>query len=406
MATTIARTSAFASRDFRRYYLGQTFSFVGDGLRIIAIPLLVFQLTGSAESLGLTYALELLPFALFSLVAGSLADRIDRRRTMIVCNVVRATIMVIFCAAFALHALSLTLLYTGVSLLAVCAAIFAGSEAPSIPYLLGKDGAKSGVSLLFGTEQATQLITPPVGAALFAIIGPLPALATNAVTYLVSQFAIASVDSFGPDTPSGLPDLREIAADVVAGTRFILTDRVLRPLTLAQFWINLFGIMGFAAVIPYLKREFGASDHVIGLAFAALSLGAVAGASLSARVHWRFGYAQLAMYFLDGLFWSTTIWTHDVRIAIAGMALAAACGTYAVTASVSWRMRVTPEDLVGRVFGVARLVVVVGMVPGSLIGGWISDHLGTRMTMGVSMAGYFALVAVLACLPALRAERR
>jgi len=62
--------------------------------------------------------------------------------------------------------------------------------------------------------------------------------------------------------------------------------------------------------------------------------------------------------------------------------------------------------LVGRVFGVARLVVVVGMVPGSLAGGWISDHLGTRATMAVSMAGYFAIVAVLACLPSLRAERR
>jgi MFS family permease len=406
MATTAARSGAFRSRDFRRYYLGQTFSFVGDGLRIIAIPLLVFQLTGSAESLGLTYALELLPFALFSLVAGSLADRIDRRRTMIVCNAVRCTIMLVFCAAFALHALSLTLLYLGVSLLAVGAAIFAGSEAPSIPYLLGKDGARGGVAVLFGTEQAIQLITPPVGAALFAIIGPLPALATNAVTYLVSQVAIASVDSFGPDGPRGLPSVREIAADVVAGARFLLTDDVLRPLTLAQFWINLFGIMGFAAVIPYLEREFGASPHVIGLAFGALSLGAVAGAWVSGRVRWRFGYAQLATYVLDALFWSTTIWTHDVRVAIAGMAIAAAFGTYAVTATVSWRMRVTPEDLVGRVFGVARLVVIVGMVPGALAGGWISDHLGTRTTMAVSMAGYLAIVAVLACLPALRSERR
>jgi predicted MFS family arabinose efflux permease len=314
--------------------------------------------------------------------------------------------MLVFCAAFALHALSLTLLYTGVSLLAVCAAFFAGSEAPSIPYLLGKDGSRAGVAVLFGTEQAVQLITPPVGAALFAILGPLPALAANALTYLVSQFAIASVETFGPDAPSGLPDAREIVADVVAGARFILTERVLRPLTLAQFWVNLFGIVGFAAVIPYLKREFGASDHVIGLAFGALALGACTGAWLSGRVHWRFGYAQLAAYFLDGFFWSVTIWTHDVRVAIVGMALAAACGTYAVTAAVALRMRVTPEDLVGRVFGVARLVVIVGMVPGALASGWISDHLGTRMTMAVSMAGYFAIVAVLACAPALRAERR
>ena len=405
-STTAARASVFGSSDFLRYYLGQTLSYIGDGMRIIAIPLLVFQLTGSAQSLGLTYALELLPFALVSLVAGSLADRIDRRRTMIVCNAIRVAIMVVFCAAYALHALSLTLLYTGVSLLAACAAIFAGSEAPSIPYLLGKDGARAGVAVLFGTEQATQLITPPVGAALFAIVGPLPALATNAVTYLAAQFAIASVKTFGPDVVMGLPHPREVAADVAAGTRFIASDAVVRALTLAQFWINLFGIVGFAAVIPYFKREFGASDHLVGIAFGGLALGAVAGAWVSGRVRWRFGRTQLVVYLLDGLFWSVTIWTHSVWIAMAGMAVAAACGTYAVTAAVSWRMRVTPEQLVGRVFGVARLVVIIGMVPGALGGGWISDHLGTRVTMAVSMAGYFAIVAVLATIPAVRADKR
>jgi MFS family permease len=406
MATATTRASVFRSSDFLRYYLGQTLGFVGDGLRIIAIPLLVFQLTGSAQSLGLTYALELLPFALFSLVAGSLADRVDRRRTMIICNTIRFGIMVIFCIAYAAHALSLPLVYTGVSLLAVCAAVFAGSEAPSIPYLLGKERTRAGVAALFGTEQAVQLVTPPIGAALFAIIGPLPALATNAATYLISQFAIASVRTFGPDITTALPDIREVTTDVVAGTRFIFADRVLRAMTLAQFWINLFGIMGFAAVIPYLKREFGASDHLVGIAFGALSLGAVIGASAAGRVHWRFGRTQLVIYLLDGLFWSTTIWTHSLWVAIAGMSTAAAFGTYAVTAAVSWRMRVTPEELIGRVFGVARLVVVVGMVPGSLIGGWISDHIGTRTTMAVSTLGYFLVVAVLACIPAVRADRR
>lgn len=407
MATgTASRASVFRSSDFLRYYLGQTLGFIGDGLRIIAIPLLVFQLTGSAQSLGLTYALELLPFALFSLVAGSLADRVDRRRTMIVCNTLRFGIMVAFCIAYATHALSLTLLYTGVALLAIAAAIFAGSEVPSIPYLLGKDRARAGVAALFGTEQAAQLITPPVGAAVFALVGPLPALITNAVTYLASQFAIASVPTFGPDVTTGLPNLREILTDVAAGTRFVLGDRALRPITLAQFWINLFGMLGFVAVIPYLKREFGASDHLVGIAFGALSLGAVAGASIAGRVHWRFGRTQLFVYLLDGLLWATTIWTHSLVVAIAGMAAAAACGAYSVTATVSWRMRVTPEELVGRVFGVARLVVVGGTVPGALIGGWISDHFTTRITMATSSAGYFLLVAILACSQAVRAERR
>ena len=167
MATISQRGGAFRSPAFTRFYFGQALSYVGDGLRTIAIPLLVFQLTASAVSLGLTFALEITPFAIFSLIGGSLADRLERRRLMLVCDGVRFAIMLLFAAAFATHRLTLPLLYTGVVLLAICGAIFLGCQSPSIPYLLGKDGAKSAVSALFATEQGVNLIAPPVGGALF-----------------------------------------------------------------------------------------------------------------------------------------------------------------------------------------------------------------------------------------------
>ena len=72
---------ASCSSEFRRYYAGQALSYLGDGLRTLVIPLLVFHLTGSAASLGLTFAFELLPFALFSLLGGSLGDRTMRTLT-------------------------------------------------------------------------------------------------------------------------------------------------------------------------------------------------------------------------------------------------------------------------------------------------------------------------------------
>jgi len=88
-----ARDSIFASQTFRRYFVGQAFSYVGDGLRFIAIPLLVFHLTKSAVSLGFTYVLEILPFALAGLIGGSLADSLDRKRLMISCDFVRFCII-------------------------------------------------------------------------------------------------------------------------------------------------------------------------------------------------------------------------------------------------------------------------------------------------------------------------
>ena len=91
--------SIFRSSEFRRYYAGQALSYLGDGLRTLVIPLLVFHLTASAVSLGLTFAFELLPFALFSLLGGSLADRLDRRKLMLGSDAVRFVIMALFTLA-------------------------------------------------------------------------------------------------------------------------------------------------------------------------------------------------------------------------------------------------------------------------------------------------------------------
>ena len=86
---------------------------------------------------------------------------------------------------------------------------------------------------------------------------------------------------FGPERPSGLPDVWEIIADVVIGWRFVMRDAALRTLTFARCSINAFAIMGFVVVIPYLKREFGGSDQLVGLTFGAISVGTVIGSVVS-----------------------------------------------------------------------------------------------------------------------------
>jgi MFS family permease len=406
MAAISRRGGAFRSPAFVRFYFGQAFSYLGDGLRTLAIPLLVFKLTGSAVSLGLTFALEIAPFALVSLLGGSLADRLERRRLMLACDAIRFAIMILIAAAFALHRLTLPLLYGGVAMLAVCGAVFLGCQAPSIPYLLGKDGAKSAVAALIATEQGVNLIAPPVGGALFNLMGPLPALALNALTYLTSQVSIASVADFGPERPTGLPDIREIGADIAAGWRFIVRDRALRTLTFAQLLMNAFAIMGFVVVIPYLKREFGADDRLVGLTFGAISIGTVLGSVVSGRTHWPFGKALTIAFVLDSLCWSPTIWTHSLPVAIVAMTAASACGIYAISSLIAWRMRIIPAEMVGRVFGVIRLIAVIGMLPGSLAGGAIGDHFGTRMAMLVSTAGYALLALALSTMTSLRNDQR
>ncbi|MBD5657728.1 MAG: MFS transporter, partial [Candidatus Eremiobacteraeota bacterium] len=210
----------FRNRSFRLFYAGQAFGYVGDGLRLIAIPLLVYHLTGSALSIGVTYALELGPFAVFGLVGGSLADRLDRRSTMIACDLLRFAVMTLFAVGYARGFLTLEMLYPGIVLLSIAAAIFVGGQSSSIPYLIGKERATQAMSALFAAEQLSLTILPPVGGALFALVGPLPALAANAATYIVSQRLLGASETLGPDAPSGLPRSRDILSDVAIGFRF------------------------------------------------------------------------------------------------------------------------------------------------------------------------------------------
>jgi MFS family permease len=398
--------SVFRSSEFRRYYAGQALSYLGDGLRTLVIPLLVFHLTGSAVSLGLTFAFELLPFAVFSLLGGSLADRLDRRKLMLGADAVRCVIMTAFTVALWRGVLSLPLLYAGVVLLSVCAAIFLGSQASSIPFLLGKDRAKAAVATLVATEQGVNLIAPPLGGAIFGLVGAVPALALNAVTYLTSQLSIASVDSFGPERPGGFPPFSVIVDDVQAGFRFVMGDRTMRTLTYSSTAMNAVAIFGFVAMIPFLKHEFGAGDQTVGIAFGCFSLGSVAGSMISGRTHWPFGRALVIVYIIDALCWLPIAFTHSLPLAVGAVTLCAGCGAYEMTAIVGWRMRIIPEDMIGRVFGVIRLLVLLGMVPGSILGGIIADHWGTRVVMGVSGFAFLLLALNLLGSRAVLSERR
>ena len=400
--------SVFRNRSFALFYAGQAFGYVGDGLRLIAIPLLVFHQTGSALSTGITYALELGPFALFGLVGGSLADRLDRRRLMIACDAARFAVMVLVAVGYARGQLSIPLLYIGIVVLSIAAAIFVGGAASAIPYVVGKDRATAAVASLLTAEQISQTVIPPIGGALFALVGPLPALAINAVTYLISQGSLAAIDTLGPEETHGLPSLRVIATDVATGFRFAWSDPTMRALSALALPFNTFAIMAGAVFIPFLKRDFGASDTVVGYALGIAAIGAVIGSFLAGRVPktWPFGRVLVIAYLVDAIAFLPVMFTHDLTIAIAFLSLTNACVLFEIAQVVGWRMRVTPEALVGRVFGAVRLVVLMGTVPGALIGGYLADRYGARAPIIVSGTGYLLMAALIPFVPAIRRERR
>jgi hypothetical protein len=325
---------------------------------------------------------------------------------MLLCDGLRFAVMAAFSVLFATGHLSVGMVYGGVVLLAVGGSIFLGAQTPTIPYLLGKDGAKSGVATLAATEQTVNLVAPPLGGALMGVVGPLPALIVNAITYLCSQVAIASVRTFGPDAPGRIPTPREIAGDIATGWRFLMSDATMRTTSSFSLFFNLIGSVGFVALIPYFKRAFAAGDASVGLAFGAFSAGAALGAFVAGRTHWHVGRTLILANLVDGIGWLPLPWSQSMPVAVAGIVVASVAAGYYFTTIISWRMRIVPEELVGRVFGVVRLVALVGTLPGSLAGGWLADHVGVRATMAISAFGYMLISACMATSRAVRSESR
>lgn len=375
---------------------------------MLSVPLLAYHLTHSALSTGTALICEVVPFSLFALVGGSLADRLDRRKLMIGCDAVRFAVMGFFAVAYAVHVLTLSMIYGGLVIISICAAGFLGGQSSSIPYLLGSRQSTKAIAMLLAAENTSNLVTPAIGGALFAYLGPLPALSINALTYLASQLSLVSISSLGPDRTAGLPTLRHLADDVALGYRALWADLGMRAQAFAAFALNIFGFGGYAILIPFLKKGFDASDQQVGFFFAISALGAVAGASLAARHsdRWPFGRAITVAYALDAMLFAPVVLVSNIWLAAFFWATSNALANFEIAQIIGFRMRVTPEHMVGRVMGAVRLLVLAGTAPGVLLFGWVADHRSPHAAMTISCVGYIVIAVAAFLTPAIRNEIR
>jgi len=402
------KSGIFASATFRKYYAGQTLSYLGDGLRTISIPLLAYHITHSALSTGGAFICEIAPFSVFSLIGGSLADRLDRKTLMISADAVRFLVMAAFAVAYGFHVLTLPMIYGGLIVISTAAALFMGGQSSSIPFMLGRERGTEAIAMLIAAENTTSLVMPAAGAAIFAYFGPLPALAINALTYLGSQASLALIPTLGPDKSSGLPSLREIGQDIALGYRHLWSDTTMRIQAIAGFCFNFFGFGSYAILIPFLKRGFDASDQVVGIFLGLSALGAIVGAGFAARTakRWPFGKALTIAYVLDALCFLPIVLFDNIWLCAAAWMASNTVANYELAQIIGFRMRVSPPEAIGRVMGAVRLVVLAGMAPGVILLGWVSDHRTPHDAMWIACIGYVVIAAIALCLPALRNETR
>jgi MFS family permease len=368
-------------RNFHKALVASGFANLADGVFQVALPLLAVQLTRSPLLIAGVNLAARLPW-LLALVAGALADRLDRRQTMVRVNLVRTVLLAGLALAVLTDLATLPMLYAVALLLGMAETLFDTSAQSLLPAIVAREDLTRANSRLFAVELvANTFVGPPLGG-LLAAAGLAVAMGAPAVAYLAGAGCLALIAGGFRATgaaPAGTTRLRD---EIAEGVRFVWRHPVLRPLAIMLGVQN----MAFAAVFSVFvlfavePGPMGLSKAGYGILLATLGAGSLLGTWLAVPAEGRLGpvrilvlsvvlnAASLAVYLL-----TTSPVPVGTSLAVSGVAI-----VLWNVVTVSLRQRITPDRLLGRMNAAYRLVGWGTMPIGSLLGGVLAEWLGLR----------------------------
>ncbi len=374
-------------------FAAQVLSVVGDQFARVALAVLVFGRTGSAGLAALTYALTFLPDLVGGPLLSGLADRLPRRRLMVVCDVGRALLLALMAVPGA------PLWVLGLLLIAIqlLNAPFSAARAALLATILPGDLYIVGSAVSNITTQVAQLAGFATGGLLVAAVGPIRGLMVDAATFaasaLIVQFGLA--ERSVAHGPHGRGAKSGWWRSLTAGASLVWTDRRLRALVslacISGFYVTVEGL-----AVPYADR-LGGGPAAAGLLLAAGPAGTVAGmvaltrwVSPATRLRWLGPMAcaacvpLLACAFEPGLLVTAALW-----------ALSGVFSSFQVPANAAF-VQAVPDAQRGQAFGLAVTALRSAQGAGILIGGVAAD----RWAPGTVVAGAGALGVVVGTLAA------
>lgn len=377
---------------------------LADGIVKVALPLVAIQFTRSPTLIaGVTFAVTL-PWLLFALPAGALADRLDRRRAMVGANCVRALLLAVLGCAVVVDVGSIWVLYVVALGVGVAETIYDTSAQSILPQVVRSDELSRANGRLYAAElTANQFVGPPLAGFLVAT-GAAIAFAAPVALWAVAVVALLFVRGSFRIERARRASLR---ADIAEGLRFLWRHRLLRTFAVMTGVVNTATSATGAIFVLYAigpTSPMGLSQQAFGVLLAAVAVGSLVGSFVAEPVTRILGRARTlaltvataammvgvpavttnpfvigAVYFVAGL--GLVIWNVIV---------------------VSLRQSVTPNRLLGRVNSGYRLVAWGAMPLGAAIGGVLAQLLGLRAVF-VTMA--LLTLALLAAMTIVTDER-
>ncbi len=368
--------------DFRRFLSGQGVSLIGTWMQAIAEGWLVLQLTHSAFAVGLTTTLATLPILLLTLYGGTVADRVDKRRFIMLMQ----SIMLV--EASVMSVLTLTHHIT-VHLIWMLAVVFGFATAFEVPTrqaflveLVPPDDLVSAAALNSTTYNLARVIGPAIAGVLVAVAGPGVAFAVNALSYVAVLIGLARIEKRHE------PRTIHERSSIFTGMRFIASRPMLSGLAWQMVLLSVFA-GSFVPILPVFASDVlhvNASGY--GMLTSAVGVGAAIGAigigALSARV----SRPRIAVVSATALGCAVVLLSlaRELTLALFILACAGAAMASQGIVTATGLQLAAPSELRGRVMAVYSFVVL-GLAPlGAFQAGFVAQHLGAPWSIAISGA--------------------
>lgn len=393
--------SVLQDRQFLRYLVARCLSLTGSLVTLVALPILVYRISGSASLTALVAACEAMPYLLFGLVAGALTDRWNRQRVMITADVVSASLVATLPLAHFLAEVTVPHVLAVAFLGPTIGVFFDGAVFGAVPTLVGRDRIAEANAYTWGISSVAEIVVPSLTGLALAVVHPSTLLALDAVTFAVSGALVAGIVRPMHDATRERPPLtlRQLGADVREGLDYLVHHAGVRTMTIVGF-LQCAATGGFVALeVVWLDRhlDVGTEGLRFGLVFGSYAVGGLVAALLLPRVLKRVSPAWITLLSLPPASVGAlaipplTVWW----AAVPALAVWGVFSSMIVMNSISYRQVVTPEHLLGRVNTAGRMLAWgLGWTGGAFAASAVVGLLGTVTTMEVLALGFVVATAV------------
>jgi MFS family permease len=382
------------SPTFQKLFLSTCISNLGDGLRMTALPLLTATITRDPLAIGAVTAATMAPW-LLGPVGGTMVDRGDRARLMVIGQLVRGSAAAALAAAVLTGMLDLWMVYAVAVIIGLGEVIVDSASQAVLPAVVEPHQLeKANGQLVAGMTITGEVLGAPLGGMLFAVGASIPLL-VDAGTFLAAGLLLTTL-RVPPRPPlDGTAEVSGFWEDVRAGLRALWDDQVLRPMAILVGLVNVAITASISVLVLFALDDLGMTEGGYGFLLGVGALGGLGGSLLADRIRQRLGRpAALVVASV-----AVALGMGGLAVAVTPTAAAVALGLVTFSGGIfnvvgrSLRQALVAPALLGRVIASYRVIGLGGVPIGAFLGGFLARATSIRTTMAAA-AALLAVVAV------------